>query len=365
MMIDLRSDTVTQPTEEMREAMKNAEVGDDVYGDDPTVKELERRAAAILGKEASLFVPSGTFGNQLALLTHCRRGEEVILGDDCHIVVHEAGAAAVIPAVQLRTVESVKGRLSPEKISRRIRRGEDIHCPRTGLICLENAHSLGTAVSPALMEEIYAVAKEAAVPVHLDGARIFNAALALKTDAGEIARFADTVMFCLSKGLCAPAGSLLAGSAAFIDAARRNRKLMGGGLRQAGVLAAPGLVALEKMTARLAEDHANARFLARRLASVPGVRVWEEHLQINMVFFTFDTPFPAGEPVAELARRRIRISEAEDGVFRLVTHYGITEEDVRYAAGVFAEVLGRLSVPPAEKLTEPVKTALFSAGGQE
>lgn len=245
-MIDLRSDTVTKPTKAMREAMYNAMVGDDVYGDDPTVNELEAYAAKLVGKEAALFVPSGTFGNQLALLTHCQRGDEVLLGDDCHIVQHEVGAAAVIAGVQLRTLISKKGILDPEEIRSKIRE-EELHYPRTGLICLENAHSNGRVIPLKAMASVREIALERQVPVHLDGARLFNAATYLKVDVKEITKYCDTVMFCLSKGLCAPVGSILAGSKSFIERGRKNRKLMGGGMRQAGVIAAAGLIALKEM----------------------------------------------------------------------------------------------------------------------
>src|SRR5512133_2694224 len=244
--IDLRSDTVTRPTQAMREAMARADVGDDGYGDDPTVKRLEELGAALVGKEAALFVPSGTFGNQLALFTHCPHGSEVILDDGCHIVRHEAGAAAVIAGLQLRCVETGNGVLSPEAIRSRLRDPRDYHAPATGLVCLENAHSNGKAIALETMRLAYETCAENSIPVHLDGARIFNAAIALKTEAPRIAACADSVMFCLSKGLCAPVGSLLAGSRDFVERAHRKRKIMGGQLRQAGVLAACGIVALEE-----------------------------------------------------------------------------------------------------------------------
>ena len=222
-MIDLRSDTVTGPTDAMRKAMANAEVGDDVYGDDPTVNSLEQLGAELAGKEAAVFVPSGTFGNQLALFTWCERGSEVSLGEECHIIQHEAGAAAVIAAVQTRTVSAPDGVLRPDAIRQRVRKG-DFHAPATSLVCLENAHSLGRAVRLADMDGARAGADEWGLPIHLDGARLFNAAVALGVEARDIAARADSVMFCLSKGLCAPVGSLLAGTRDFVDAARRKRK---------------------------------------------------------------------------------------------------------------------------------------------
>jgi threonine aldolase len=337
--IDLRSDTVTVPTQEMRYAMFSAEVGDDVYGDDPTVRELERYAAEVVGKEASLFVPSGTFGNQLALFTHCKRGNEVILGDDCHIVAHEVGAASVIAGVQLRTLRSNKGELNPDEVRSKIRK-DDIHFPETGLICLENAHSNGRVISLENMSAIYNIAKEHNIPVHLDGARIFNAAAYLNVDAKEITKYCDSVMFCLSKGLCAPVGSILAGSKEFIDKARKGRKLMGGGLRQAGFLAAAGLVALKKMVLRLKEDHENAILLGQELSKIPGIKVNLDDIHINMVFFDMkDTDYDTDKLVEEFLKRNIKINPAEDGLMRFVTNYWVSKEDVYYVVNTMKELL--------------------------
>jgi threonine aldolase len=323
--IDLRSDTVTWPTDEMRQAMASARVGDDVYGDDPTVIELEALAARLTGKEAALLVPSGTFGNQLALFTHCPRGSEVILDENCHIVQHEAGGAAVIAGVQLRTVATPQGCLSAEDVATRIR-GTDIHYPPTSLVCLENAHSNGRVFSLDRMDAVVAVARSAGVPVHLDGARLFNAAVALGVPAAEIARQADSVMFCLSKGLCAPVGSMLAGSRDFIDKARGKRKIMGGGMRQAGVIAAAGLLALGPMKERLAEDHARAQALAAGLAKLPGVSVDFDAVDIDMVYFTMT---PAPDPavfVALMQSRGILVNPPEGGKLRFVCHYWIRDE---------------------------------------
>ncbi|HHV65686.1 MAG TPA: low-specificity L-threonine aldolase [Peptococcaceae bacterium] len=339
--IDLRSDTVTAPTQEMRDAMYTAQVGDDVYGDDPTVIKLEQYAAEIAGKEAALFVPSGTFGNQLAIFTHCRRGDEVILGEDCHIVVHEVGAAAVIAGVNLRPLTSNKGVLNPQDIASRMRSAEDdIHYPQTSLICLENAHSNGRVIPLENMREIFEIAKERHVPVHLDGARLFNAAAYLGVDAREITKYCDSVMFCLSKGLCAPFGSMLAGTKKFIAKARKKRKLMGGGLRQAGIMAAAGLVALERMRERLPEDHANARLLGEKLAEIPGIKVFTEDIHINMVFFDINgTGCEPAKLVTELAKKGIKINGAENGLLRLVTNYWVTRDDVLYAAKCIKEIV--------------------------
>jgi threonine aldolase len=337
--IDLRSDTVTQPTQEMREAMYKAEVGDDVYGDDPTIRELEEYAAHLVGKEASLFVPSGTFGNQLALFTHCRHGDEVILGDFCHIVANDVGASSVIAGVQLRTLQSRKGALDPDEVRSKIR-GEDIHFPRTGLICLENAHSNGRVIPLENMEKIYGIAREHGIPVHLDGARLFNAATSLGIDAAEIAKYCDSVMFCLSKGLCAPVGSMLAGSSSFIEKARKGRKLMGGGMRQAGFLAAAGLVALKKMRLRLKEDHDNAALLGQELAKIPGIKVFTDDIQINMVYFDMrDTGDDGSKLVKELLKEGIKINGPENGIMRFVTNYWVTKDDIMHVVDVIKNVL--------------------------
>jgi threonine aldolase len=329
-MIDIRSDTVTKPTQAMRAAMAVAEVGDDVYGDDPTVNELEALGAALLGKAAALFVPSGTFGNQLALYTWCPRGSEVLLGEQSHIIEHEAGAAAVLAGVQTRTMPAPDGRLDAEQVQRRIR-GSDIHEPATSLICLENAHSSGRVVPLADMDAVRAVADRHGLPVHLDGARIFNAATALGVAARDIAARADSVQVCLSKGLCAPVGSLLAGPADFIALARRKRKIMGGGMRQAGILCAAGLIALRDMTGRLADDHRRARALAAGLAAIPGVLVDLSAVDINMVFFSFPAatdPVIAQRIMDGLHERGILANPPFDGVFRFVTHYWIGDAEL-------------------------------------
>lgn len=326
--IDVRSDTVTQPTAAMREAMQSAMVGDDVYGDDPTVNELERQAAGRLGKEAALFVPSGTMGNQLALFTHCQRGEEVILPDDCHIVWHEAGAAAVIAGVQLRTVDSRDGVMAANEIERRIRVGDDIHCPKTGLICVENAHSNGRTVPLDAMRQVFELAQRHGVPVHLDGARVFNAATSLGVDVCAITAYADSVMCCLSKGLAAPVGSILAGSAEFVARARRKRKMLGGGMRQAGVLAAPGLIALNEMVPRLGEDHANARYLAQRLATLPGVNIDQSAVDINLVWFGLPASLDVTVLMTRLEQAGIKANPPEAGRMRLVTHWQIGKREI-------------------------------------
>ena len=329
--IDFRSDTVTQPTEEMREAMHYARVGDDVYDDDPTAKELEKLATTMLGKEAALFVPSGTFGNQLCLLTHTRRGQEVIIADSNHIVQHEVGASAVIAGVQLRMLAAENGVVDLAEVKRKIR-GADIHYPETGLICTENAHSCGKVISLEQMHALYRLAHDHNIPVHLDGARIFNAAIALNAKAKELAAAADSVMFCLSKGLCAPVGSMIVGQRDFIARARKNCKLMGGGMRQVGFLAAAGIVALQKMVDRLATDHARAKVLAAGLQEIPGITVDRQRLDINMVYFRIECDqFPMATPeelLKHLKQQGILVNPSEEGMYRLVTHYWISDANI-------------------------------------
>ncbi|MDR2392803.1 MAG: DegT/DnrJ/EryC1/StrS family aminotransferase [Treponema sp.] len=328
--IDIRSDTVTKPTEQMRRAMADAVVGDDVYGDDPTVQELEALGADLMGKEAAVFVPSGTFGNQLALFTWCQRGTEVILGEECHILQHEAGAASIIAGVQTRPIAAPTGVLPPEHIRERLRKG-DLHEPATSLICLENAHSLGRAVPLAAMEEVRALADTWGLPIHLDGARIFNAGLALGVEAKAIAARADSVMFCLSKGLCAPVGSLLVGPQDFVAQARMKRKILGGALRQAGILAAAGIIALNEQTKALSQDHERAKKLAQGLAAIPGIQSNPEETDINMVFFSFppaQDPAKAARIQALFAQEGILINPPSQGVFRFVTHYWIGDREL-------------------------------------
>jgi threonine aldolase len=335
--IDLRSDTVTKPTEEMRRAMYRAEVGDDVYGDDPTVKELEAFAADLVGKEAALLVPSGTFGNQLSLFTHCRRGNEVVLSDQCHIVQHEAGAAAVIAGVQLRTYIPRGAYPVWGDIREHLRDGEDIHWPRTELIALENALGNGEVLPVEVMEEIAGRARVLHIPVHLDGARLFNAAHFSGIEARRIAASADSVMFCLSKGLCSPIGSMVAGSRDFIREARKKRKIMGGGMRQAGVIAACGLISLKKMRHRLPEDREKAEQLAAAFRNTGLFIVNPEPVKINMFFLRYSDPELRGREqrlAEELISRGIRITPPEDGRIRIVTHNDVSAEDVRRACGL-------------------------------
>src|SRR5680860_164970 len=329
--IDFRSDTVTEPTLEMLDAMHAAKVGDDVYGDDPTVNLLEKKAAEVMRKESALFVPTGTFGNQLAILTHTERGNEVIIPQSNHIVIHEVGASAVIAGVQLRTLNDNYGMPYIGELKKTFRE-DDIHFPKTGLVCMENAHSSGKVIPLDYLKEIYELAKSHNVPLHLDGARIFNAALELKTEAAEVACFADSVMFCLSKGLCSPVGSMLTGTKKFISKARKNRKLMGGGLRQAGYLAAAGLISIGKMTERLREDHENAKYLADRMDAIKYFNVFKDRLDINMVFFTIENiDFNEDDLISFMHAKKIKISPADSGEYRFVTHYWINKKSIDYA----------------------------------
>lgn len=327
--LDFRSDTVTKPTPAMYQALADAEVGDDVYGDDPTVNELEELAGKITGKEAAMFVPSGTFGNQVSIMTHIKPSDEVIAGTGSHIIQHECGAAAKLSGAFIREVPDLAGYMKPEEIEAKIRKIKDIHYPHTGLIAIETAHSNGMVMPLDIMKKTYGLAQEFGIPVHLDGARIFNAASYLGVDVKELTRYTDSLSFCLSKGLCAPVGSLVLGTADFIEEARRNRKVMGGGLRQAGVLAAMGLVALREMRGRLSQDHENALHLGVQLSQVPKLDVFEGALNINMVFVSHTGPADSildGLPKF-LKRRGILINGHENGIVRFVTHHDVTRDD--------------------------------------
>ena len=326
--IDLRSDTVTQPTEAMRAAMAAAPVGDDVYQDDPTAQKLEALAAAMTGFEAALFCPSGTMANQLAIMAHTKRGDEIILGQNSHVVAHEVGGAAILSATSYRIVDNPDDTIRGRDIHRLVR-AQDIHHPDTGLVCLENALANGTVVPITLMKEAYTAAKAYHLPVHLDGARLFNAATYLGVDPKDITAYCDSAMFCLSKGLCAPVGSMLCGSQAFISRAKKYRKLLGGGMRQIGVLAACGIISLQDMTKRLHTDHENARYLAERLAQIPWITVDMDKVQINMVFFQATAPdFNEAAFVQYLLDKGIKINGTEQGLYRFVTHNDISKRDI-------------------------------------
>lgn len=337
--IDLRSDTVTQPTQAMRDAMYNAVVGDDVYQDDPTVNELEALAAEMLGKEAALFVTSGTMGNQLALMCNTNRGDEVLISADCHIFAHEVGAPAVLSSANLKQLSFEKGIFNAKMIEKAIR-PDDIHEPKTALICVENALANGNIVPVEIMEEVYAVAKKNGIPVHLDGARVFNAATALNVDVKELTKNCDTVSCCLSKGLCAPVGSILAGDAKTIAKARRYRKMLGGGMRQCGILAAAGIISLKEMTKRLQEDHDNAKYMAKKLSELNGVTVDLDSVKINMVFFRLDRPEELIDSLPEkMLAKGIKINGCEQGEFRFVTSNDVTREDINRVIATFSELI--------------------------
>lgn len=330
-MIDYRSDTITKPTEKMRKAMYEAEVGDDVYGEDPTVKRLEELAAEITGKESAIFVPSGTMGNQLGVKTHTNPGDEIILEENCHIFYYEAGATAALSSVQTRTIRGEGGIMAISDIRKAIR-SEDIHFPKTSLICVENTHNKwgGTVMSASHMKNIHELAMGRGIKVHLDGARIFNAAAYLNTDVKNITEHADSVMFCLSKGLCAPVGSMLAGSKDFIHKAKKYRKMFGGGMRQAGIIAAAGIVALTDMRERLQEDHENARNLAEGLSGIKGLEVDLNSVQTNIVMCDIvNKDSDSQKFIAALKEDGILATYITDTRVRFVTHYYIEAKDVK------------------------------------
>lgn len=341
-IIDLRSDTITKPTPSMRRAMFEAEVGDDVLGDDPTVQRLESLAAERLGKEAGLFVASGTMGNLVCLLTHCGRGDEVILGDQSHTYMMEQGGMAALGGIYPRTLPNrPDGTLDLAEVESAIR-GDDPHVPRTRLIALENTHNrCSGAVLPAgYVRAAGEVARRHGLLLHMDGARLFNAAVALDMDARELVVDCDSVSFCLSKGLGAPVGSIVVGSDKFIHEARRARKVLGGGMRQAGVIAAAGIVALNEMVDRLAEDHANARRLAVALAMLPGIRLDPLSVQTNIVIFELDHPRLSPQELADqLAAQGVWLFAIGGQGLRAVTNYHVTAQDVDDAVEAFARVL--------------------------
>ncbi|KEO85216.1 low-specificity L-threonine aldolase [Tumebacillus flagellatus] len=344
-MIDLRSDTVTKPSEEMRKAMYNAEVGDDVYGEDPTVQKLEDTAARMLGKEAGLFVTSGTMGNQIAVLTQARSGEEIILEETSHIFLYEGATASAFGGVQTRTIKGVRGAMNPEDVRGAIR-PSDIHQPVTTLICLENTHNkAGGAVVPTEnMRAIHEIARENNIRVHLDGARLFNAVVASGQKPSDFAQYVDTVQFCFSKGLGAPVGSMLVGDRATIEQARVWRKRFGGGLRQVGVLAAPALLALTQNVERLAEDHANAKFLAEGLAQIPGLAIDPATVDTNIVIVNI-AGLGVSETVLidELKKSGILCGGFGPQLVRFVTHLNISKADIVSALETIQRVVRGLA----------------------
>lgn len=341
--IDLRSDTVTLPTPAMRRAMFDAQLGDDVYGEDPTINRLEAMAAERMGKESALFVPSGTMANLVCLLTHCHRGDEAIMGHMSHTFLFEAGGSAVVGGIHPRTVPNQPdGTLNLDDVEAAIRDPGNPHYPRSRLICLENTHNRcsGAVLTLGYMSQVRALADRYGLALHLDGARIFNAAVALNVPVADVARDSDSLSFCLSKGLSAPVGSLVCGPAEFIGQARRHRKLLGGGMRQAGIMAAAGIVALETMIERLAEDHANARKLAEGLAKLPGILLDPAQVPTNIVIFEMapDAPSPT-ELVAGLEARHVKLNAIGGRRLRAVTHSGIDSEEIDYAVSAAKAVL--------------------------
>ncbi len=340
-LIDLRSDTVTKPTSEMLAAMAAAEVGDDVFGEDPTVKKLEETAARIMGKEACLLVTSGTMGNLVAVLTHTKKGEEVLLESESHIYYYEVGGLSALAGAMPRLVQGQRGRITPQGLADAVRPG-NIHFPSPSLLCLENTHNRGggTVSTPSEMHEVIALARQLGLRIHLDGARIFNAALAAGVRVSALAEGCDSVMFCLSKGLGAPVGSLLAGSREFINSARKWRKMVGGGMRQSGVIAAAGLVALETMTERLAEDHANAKFLAAGLANIPKLTLDADLVQTNIVVVELGQELGGADDfLTRLKAEGVLATNFGPHSVRFVTHKDVNRQGVDYALQVIARMV--------------------------
>ena len=351
-MIDLRSDTVTLPSEEMRKAILSAKLGDDVFGEDPTVNKLEAKAANIMGKEAALLVPSGTMGNLVSVLVHCQRGTEIILGNKSHTFMYEAGGISAFGGVHSRQLKNqADGTIKIEEIKSAIRMDND-HFPKTSAITLENTHNLcnGSPLSPDYIKDVAQIAHNNDMKLHIDGARIFNAAVALDVDVKNLVRSADSVTFCLSKGLSAPVGSVICGSKEFIYHARRNRKALGGGMRQAGIIAAAGIYSLDNMLDQIKEDHKNARRLAEGIDKIEGLWIDLENIKTNILYFDIEKGKDRGEKLArqtknieiypfEIAQDNVRFFESRPGHFRLVTHYGITRDDIEKTLGVLDKMV--------------------------
>jgi len=350
-MIDLRSDTVTLPTDAMRKAMATAEVGDDVYAEDPTINHLESLSATKMGKEAGLFVPSGTMGNLIAFLTHCQRGDEAIMGDQSHTFYYEAGGVSALGGIMVHTIPNQSdGTMNLTDIKNAVR-SEDVHFPTTRLIAIENTHNRcgGVVINPGYIDDVVKIARQNNLNIHVDGARIFNAAIKLDIPVRLLVNGVDSVTFCLSKGLGAPVGSVLCGSDEFIYRARKIRKQLGGGMRQAGILAAAGIVALETMVDRLQEDHDRASFLAEQLNTVPQLQIRENSPQTNMVFMDLaeGSTYSNLQVIAELAKLGVLIGTSKARGFRCVTHYGISDQDIITVRDKFHQVMELL---PTQKL---------------
>jgi threonine aldolase len=344
-VIDLRSDTITHPTPEMRKAISEAEVGDDVYGEDPTVNRLEAIAAAKMGKEAALLTTSGTQSNLIAVLGQTKHGDEIILGSDAHILWYESGGAAALGGVVMRTLPNdSSGRLEPDDIERTIR-SKGLHYPETALLCLENTHNRcgGAVLGAEYTDEVCTLAHAHGVKVHLDGARIFNAAIALGIAADVLAKNVDSVSFCLSKGLSAPVGSLLCGDRDFIERARKFRKMLGGGMRQAGIIAAAGIVALQTMVDRLGQDHANARRLARGMGRIKGIGLAQTDVPTNIVMFNLSSGLSVEEFIEGLEKAGVRVGSRGGNLFRAVTHRMVSAVDIDEALARLEAVCQKLS----------------------
>ncbi len=340
--IDLRSDTLTQPTQSMREAMASAEVGDDVFEEDPTIKKLESLAAQKIGKEAALYVPSGTMGNLISLLSHCQRGDEVLLGNRSHIFLHEVGGLSSLGGIHPRILPNNPDGTLPLPLLEESIRHPDIHSPSTRLICLENTHNFcqGSPLTPEYMDRTAALAAKHGLRIHLDGARLFNAAVAQDIEVKTLTRQADSVMFCLSKGLSAPVGSLVCSRQDFIQRARKFRKMVGGGMRQAGHLAAAGLVALEELVERLKDDHLNTKIFAERLASLDGIELDLKKVKTNIIFFKLNhSKIDENTFLNQLESRSIKILMTNPGVFRAVLHREVSREHVEIAAHTIESIL--------------------------
>jgi len=341
--VDLRSDTVTHPSPEMRKAMYDAEVGDDVYGDDPTVNHLQERAAELLGKEAGLFVSSGTQGNLVSMLAHAQRGDEILVGDQCHIMNNEAGGSMVLGSIVLYPIKTDEfGFLEPDFIKDAVK-PRDYHKPPTRLLAIENTHnaSSGRALNPEQMKAMADAGHEKSLNVHLDGARIFNAAVALDVPVADLTEHVDSATFCLSKGLSCPIGSIVVGSEEFIQEADRWRKMLGSGMRQVGIVAAAGLIALDSMVERMQEDHDSARYIATRMAEMKGISVDPEHIQTNII--RFRVPPHTGNHIASRLKEEGVYINGGDSDLRLVTHYGVTNEDYEFAISALDRVMRELA----------------------
>ena len=330
-IIDLRSDTVTQPSNQMRDAISNSLLGDDVFGEDPTVNEIEQKAAQIMGKESALLVPSGTIGNLVSILSHCERGTEIILGHKSHTFIYEGGGISSVGGIHSRQLLNDDfGIINLDDIKQAVR-DDNVHYPKTSAISLENTHNMcfGSPIKPNYIKSVSVIAKENNLKLHIDGARIFNAAVSLNIDVKDFVKNVDSVTFCLSKGLAAPIGSVVCGSKKFIDKARRHRKVLGGGMRQAGIIAAAGLISLDDCIMQIKKDHNNAKVLAEGLNKIKGLSVQLNLVQTNIIFFKLESDEITAEALVEsMNSKGIKFFETSPNRFRLVTHYGITKKDI-------------------------------------